>query len=79
MPGMDGIGPMGNGPLAGRGRGVCCGWGRGVRARGTYCSPSRRGLEILERLKALEDQVMGLKTQDQEKGRLGEASRREEI
>lgn len=34
MPGFDGTGPRGMGPMTGGGRGFCSPWGRGVGARG---------------------------------------------
>jgi hypothetical protein len=33
MPGFDGTGPMGMGPMTGGGRGFCSPWGIGVRRR----------------------------------------------
>nr|WP_281054554.1 DUF5320 family protein [Thermanaerovibrio velox] len=60
---MDGTGPVGNGPMTGRGRGMCCGGGRGLRLRRRICAVDGRGSGILGRLKALEDQLMELKGQ----------------
>ncbi len=34
MPGFDGTGPRGMGPMTGGGRGFCSPWGRGTGARG---------------------------------------------
>jgi hypothetical protein len=51
MPGFDGTGPRGAGPMTGGGRGYCAvpgvpGWGRGFGLR----RPIRRGYEQIERL-----------------------------
>ena len=41
MPGFDGTGPIGMGPMTGGGRGYCS--SRGVGARGAYGFPRRMG------------------------------------
>jgi hypothetical protein len=41
MPGFDGTGPMGMGPMTGGGRGLCSPWG--VRTAGTYGFPRWTG------------------------------------
>jgi hypothetical protein len=42
MPGFDGTGPMGMGPMTGGGRGFCSPWGIGAGTR-AYGFPYRRG------------------------------------
>ena len=42
MPGFDGTGPMGMGPMTGGGRGFCGPWGIGAGVR-PYGIPRRRG------------------------------------
>ena len=39
MPGFDGTGPRGMGPMTGGGRGFCSPWGTGAARRGSFVPP----------------------------------------
>ncbi len=76
MPGYDGYGPDGRGPLTGRGFGPCRGsgrgfrrgfgrsFGRGFRSYGFYDEPFSRPLTKTEEKKILEEELNDL---DEEK------------
>lgn len=62
MPGFDGTGPSGSGPMSGRGMGNCrqaqggCGRGLGLgrgRGRGGYCRFANQDVTPQERIEAL--------------------------
>ena len=68
MPGFDGTGPMGMGPMTGGGRGFCSPWGIG--AAGAYGFPRWTGYAPFspqmtreEELGYLRDQAEGIKEQ----------------
>lgn len=73
MPGFDGTGPMGYGPLTGRGLGPCGrglafrrGWGRGFGWRRFYLGPEQITLTKEEQKKILEEELKAIEAEKEE-------------
>lgn len=68
MPGLNQTGPRGQGPMTGRGMGLCggglgCGWGFGGRGFGfrRFASPKNELVALEEEEKILEEELAAIK------------------
>lgn len=62
MPGLDGMGPMGQGPMTGRRMGVCGSCGAPIRGRRRFWSPQQATVQQIipqgiEDLKGIKEQL----------------------
>lgn len=69
MPGRDGTGPWGDGPMTGRGFGYCSGSGRGIHSWGFRRRrfwPVNRGNMFSEEMRAMEEEISKLRKRIEE-------------